>query len=455
MTQAVLELQLDGLVGPTHHFGGLSFGNLASMTHSGWHSRPRQAARQGLAKMRQGLALGVPQAVLPPLPRPEMDFLRQAGWRGSDAEVLAQAAASAPYLLRLAMSSAFMWAANAATVIPSSDSADSRCHVVVANLAATPHRALEGAARAALLRHLWRDPNLVLVHGPLPANPVLTDEGAANHCRLAADHADQGWHLFVYGRAHDTPKRDLPRRFPARQSCAASMAVARLGRLPPERALFVRQHPRAIDAGAFHNDVVMVGDGRRLLLHEYCLVEQETVVHTLRHSLPTLRVHQVAQRDLSLRQAVKSYLFNSQLLDTPQGYVLLAPGQSSRGAAAKMIRRLLDEGFIDQVIFQDLDQSMAGGGGPACLRLRLPLTRRELATLAPGILLDEARLQRLEAWVDQYYRETLAPEDLADAALLREAREALDTLTQILDLGAIYPFQHEGHGALRIEKNIV
>jgi len=68
MTSTGLELQLDGLVGPTHHFGGLSVGNLASMRHAGWQSRPRQAALQGLAKMRQVLALGVPQAVLPPSP---------------------------------------------------------------------------------------------------------------------------------------------------------------------------------------------------------------------------------------------------------------------------------------------------------------------------------------------------------------------------------------------------
>ncbi len=441
MTQSVLELQLDGLVGPTHHFGGLSFGNLASMTHAGWHSRPRQAARQGLAKMRQVCMLGVPQAVLPPLPRPDVGFLRQVGFHGSDTEVLAQAAASAPYLLRLAMSSAFMWAANAATVIPSSDSADSRCYVVVANLTATAHRTLEGPARAGMLRALFRDADLVVVHDPLPHNPALSDEGAANHCRLAAHQADGGWHLFVYGRARDTLKRDLPRTFPARQSCEASKAVARLGRLQPDRALFVRQHPHAIDAGAFHNDVVMVGDGTRLLLHEYCLVEQETVLCALGQHLPTLRVHQVPQRDLSLRQAVRSYLFNSQLLRTPQGYVLLAPLQSSSGAAARVIQRLLDDGFMDQVIFQDLDQSMAGGGGPACLRLRLPLTPRELATLAPGVRLDEANLQRLEAWVDQHYRDELTPEDLADPMLLRETQEALDALTQLLDLGAIYPFQ--------------
>jgi succinylarginine dihydrolase len=337
-----------------------------------------------------------------------------------------------------------MWTANAATVIPSCDSTDGRCHVVVANLAATPHRVLEGPARATMLRHLFPEPRLVMIHDPLPPGPALSDEGAANHCRLATHHAERGWHLFVYGRAHDSARADLPQRFPARQSREASTAVARLGHLQPHRAILARQQPRAIDAGAFHNDVVMVGDCDRLLLHEYSLVEQETVLQRLRQHLPGLRVYQVPQRDLSLRQAVQSYLFNSQLLRSAQGHVLLAPMQSSSGPARKVTQRLLDKGFVDRVLFQELDQSMAGGGGPACLRLRLPLTDQELASLAPGVRLHEATLQRLEAWVDQHYREELTPQDLADPQLLREAQQALDSLTQILKLGAIYPFQREG-----------
>jgi succinylarginine dihydrolase len=188
----------------------------------------------------------------------------------------------------------------------------------------------------------------------------------------------------------------------------------------------------------------MVATCDRILLHECSLVEQETVLHTLRQHLPTLQVFQVRQRDLSLRQAVKSYLFNSQLLLTPQGYVLLAPMQSSSGPAAKVTQRLLDAGFIDRLVFQELDQSMAGGGGPACLRLRLPLTSQEVASMAPGVLLDETILQQLEAWVDQHYRDELTPAALADPQLLREAQQALDALTQLLGLGTLYAFQREG-----------
>lgn len=442
--QHVSELQLDGLVGPTYHFGGLSFGNRASMAHAGWHSCPRLAARQGLAKMRQVLALGVPQAVLPPLARPDLAFLRQVGFLGSDSAMLASAMATEPYLLSIAMSSAFMWAANMATVIPSSDSMDGRCHLVVANLAATPHRILEGPARATMLRHLFRDAQRVVIHDPLPASAFLSDEGAANHCRLASSHAAAGCHLFVYGRARTDAPEALPRTFPARQSAEASRAVARLGQLPPPRYLVARQQPQAIDAGAFHNDVVMVSDTDYLLLHEHALLEQDSVLQTLRHQLPSLRIHQVSQQDLSLSDAIQSYLFNSQLVDTPQGRILLAPLQSSSGPAAKITGRLVDEGFVSQVLFHDVTQSMAGGGGPACLRLRLPLTAAELASLAPGVLLNATRLQQLEAWVEQHYRETLRPQDLADPQLLREAQQALDALTQLLDLGSIYPFQCAG-----------
>jgi succinylarginine dihydrolase len=118
--------------------------------------------------------------------------------------------------------------------------------------------------------------------------------------------------------------------------------------------------------------------------------------------------------------------------------------QSSSGPAAKVTRHLLDTGFIDRLIFQELDQSMAGGGGPACLRLRLPLTHQEVASMAPGVLLDETTLQQLEAWVDQHYRDELTPAALADPQLLREAQQALDALTQLLGLGALYTFQREG-----------
>ncbi|HEX3135572.1 MAG TPA: N-succinylarginine dihydrolase [Planctomycetota bacterium] len=415
MDDPLVEVQVDGLPGPTHHFGGLSAGNLASLAHAGFSSRPRAAARQGLAKMRQVLALGVPQAWLPPLPRPDVALLRSAGFHGSDAEVL-RAAAADLHLLHVAISSAFMWTANCATVIPASDSADGRCHVIAANLIAMSHRAREGALRAAQLRTMLAGIDDVVVHDPLPALNDLGDEGAANHSRVWAP-GTPAVHLFVHGRAGG---ERLTTRLPARQTREAGVAVARIAALPPEQVMHLRQNPAAIDAGAFHNDVVMVGDGARLLLHAEAWVDQPAVLADLRRRIPGFQVAEIASTDLTLSQAVASYLFNSQLLTTPHGVVLVAPAQAGEGRAGIVVRRLIDDGFIDRAQFLDLGESMANGGGPACLRLRLPLRRKSLARLAQGMLLDDAGITALEGWVDRHYREILTPEDVADPRLLSE-----------------------------------
>lgn len=415
MDDALVEVQVDGLPGPTHHFGGLSVGNLASLAHAGFSSRPRAAARQGLAKMRQVLALGVPQAWLPPLARPDLALLRSAGFSGNDAAVL-RAAASEPHLLHLATSSAFMWTANCATVVPAGDSADGRCHVVPANLVAMSHRAREGEARAGQLRTVLAAVDGVVVHDPLPPLADLGDEGAANHSRVWAP-GTPAVHLFVHGRAGGERQTT---RLPARQTREAGAAVARLAGLTEAQVLHIRQHPAAIDAGAFHNDVVMVGDRERVLVHAEAWVDQAAVLGELRRRVPGLRVAEIASSDLTLAEAVASYLFNSQLMTTAHGVVLVAPAQAGEGRAGAVVRRLVDDGFIARALFLDLGESMANGGGPACLRVRLPLTASARDRLAPGMLLDEARITALEGWVDRHYREHLDRADLADPALIDE-----------------------------------
>lgn len=426
MDDALVEVQIDGLPGPTHHFGGLSAGNLASLAHAGFSSRPRAAARQCLAKMRRVLALGVPQAWLPPLMRPDVGLLRAAGWSGDDATVLT-AAAREPHLLHLATSSAFMWTANCATVIPHTDTSDGRCHVIVANLVAMSHRAREGTARAAQLRALLPADDVV-VHDPLPALSDLGDEGAANHSRVWAP-GHPAVHLFVHGRAGG---ERATTRLPARQTREAGAAVARLAGLPEAQVLHIRQHAAAIDAGAFHNDVVMVGDGAHVLVHAQAWHDQAAVLAHLRHRVPGMRVAEVAEADLTLGEAVASYLFNSQLLGTPQGTVLVAPAQAGEGRAGAVVRRLRDEGFIAAAHFIDLGESMANGGGPACLRLRLPLPRALLPRLAPGLLLDEPRITALEHWVDRHYRDVLTAAELADPALLQEWAAAAADLRELM-----------------------
>ncbi len=447
------EVNFDGLVGPTHNYSGLALGNVASMTHGGLVANPREAALQGLAKMKALMDAGYPQGVLPPQQRPDLGALRALGFTGSDERVLARAAGEAPQLLRAVCSASSMWTANAATVTPSLDAPDGRVHFTPANLQSSFHRFLEPATTARVLAAIFRDAARFAHHPVLPASPAFSDEGAANHTRLAAAHGEPGVHLYVYGReafGWGSEPGVAPRRFPARQTLEASQAVARQHGLTDYQAVFAQQHPDAIDAGVFHNDVISVGNGPVLLYHEQAFLDEAGTLEALRERMaePLIPVRVPAEA-VSLEDAVGSYLFNSQLLTNPDGSMtLVVPGEcQERESVWRTIQDHLLAGAnpIAEVMVQDVKQSMRNGGGPACLRLRVVLSAEERAALSGRVLLDESLYAELTAWVERHYRDRLAPEDLSDPALARETLTALDELSRLLGIGAVYPFQLGGH----------
>jgi succinylarginine dihydrolase len=123
---------------------------------------------------------------------------------------------------------------------------------------------------------------------------------------------------------------------------------------------------------------------------------------------------------------------------------LVAPGECDENPRVKAaIDRVIADPAnpLKRVIFMDVRESMRNGGGPACLRLRVPMTDADLGAMNRAALVDAAKLAELRAWVTKHYRESLLPSDLADPTLLRESRDALDELTKILSLGPIYDFQ--------------
>jgi succinylarginine dihydrolase len=438
------EANFDGLPGPTHNYGGLAEGNLASEAHKHRISNPREAALQGLAKMKALADRGYAQGLLPPHERPDVAALRRLGFAGDDRAVLAAAANTAPQTLAACSSAAAMWVANAATVSPSADASDGRVHFTPANLVSHLHRSLETATTTRVLRAIFADERRFAVHDALPAATQLGDEGAANHTRFAADPGAAGVEFFVYGRRALDAGAEAPRRFPARQTLEASEAVARRHALAAERTLFARQHPDAIDAGAFHNDVVAVGTGTTLFCHERAFFDQPAVLEALARRVPGFDAIVVPERDVSLERAVATYLFNSQLLARADGGLLLvAPAECREDAAvAAVLARLASGGGpIREVLTFDLRQSMRNGGGPACLRLRVVLTDEERAAVRARVWLDAALHGELVAWIERHYRDRLAPADLADPALLEESRTALDELSRMLGLGSVYPFQ--------------
>ena len=441
------EANFDGLVGPTHNYAGLSFGNVASQTNEKSIANPLAAARQGLRKMKRLADLGFLQGVLPPQERPSVRLLRELGFSGNDARVIERAAKDAPELLAAASSASAMWTANAATVSPSADTHDGRLHFTPANLTSKLHRAIEHEATRRTLAAIFADEKRFAVHEALPGTPALGDEGAANHTRFCAEYGARGVEFFVYGRS-EYRRGPEPVRYPARQTFEASRAVAQRHGLDEAATVYAQQSPDVIDAGVFHNDVIAVGNRETLFCHERAFVDQKAVYDRLRTQLAGLganfEVIEVPDARVSVSDAVSSYLFNSQLLARPEGgNVLVVPQECSENprVAAYLADLAAGSGPIGEVLVFDLRESMKNGGGPACLRLRVVLTDAEQQAVAPGVWMNDTLFGKLDAWIGKHYRDRLAPADLADPRLIDESRTALDELTQILGLGSLYDFQ--------------
>ncbi|GLP94913.1 N-succinylarginine dihydrolase [Paraferrimonas sedimenticola] len=439
------EANFDGLVGPTHNYAGLSFGNVASFSNADAVSNPKQAAKQGLAKAKALADMGLVQGMLAPQERPDMACLRQLGFSGTDAEVLSQAAKQAPQILRSVASASSMWTANAATVSPSADTSDGRIHFTPANLVDKLHRSIEAPVTGRILKATFANDAFFAHHDALPHHPLLGDEGAANHTRLCRQYGSAGVELFAYGQSSliGSPR---PQKFPARQTLEASQAVARLHGLDSDNTVFMQQNPDVIDQGVFHNDVISVGNRNVLFYHEQAFLHTEQKFAEIRDKYGDGELHfiKVPTAAVSIKDAVSSYLFNTQLVSfDDDSMAIIAPTDCQENPAVeRYLNELVQMGTpINKVHFFDVKQSMQNGGGPACLRLRVAMNQAELDAVNPHTLMNDNLFTRLNAWVDKHYRDRLSEADLADPQLLIESRTALDELTQIMHLGSVYPFQ--------------
>lgn len=426
-----IEINIDGMIGPTHHFGGLGVGNTASLANRNQVSNPRGAALEGLAKMELVAGLGIPQFYLPPPERPSWRWLESVGYSGDRRDVLRRCFEEAPNILSAAYSSAFMWTANAATVAPTSDTLDGRFHIVPANLCSNLHRGQEAAERRDQLREMFGHMSDSQIHEPLPSVFALRDEGAANHMRLCSRDGRKAIHVFVYGPSNEPH----PTKFIPRQSELAAQRVTCLLQLRDEDCVFVQQTARAIDAGVFHNDVIAMSNGNMLIYHEHAFDNSDFVIDTIRQKFiaktgqPFIG-HCISESDVPLEEAVRTYLFNSQLLTVgSQAMELISPSQCLESPlVAGLIQRWEQDNNnpIRRVRYMPLDQSMKNGGGPACLRLRAMLTADQISILGDQFRVTESKLSKLRSHVEQRYPNRL---DLNDLARLDFAEHAMDSAT--------------------------
>ncbi len=441
------EANFDGLVGPTHNYAGLSVGNVASLNNARNTSSPRQAALQGLAKMKALADLGMVQGVLAPQERPDVYTLRRLGFSGTDAQVISKAAKQAPAVLRAVCSASSMWTANAATISPSRDTADGRTHFTPANLTNKFHRSLEPETTGRILQAMFADERHFAHHSHLPDNDHFGDEGAANHTRLCGQYGDAGVELFVFGRYAFDYNKPAPRNFPARHTFEACEAVARLHGLSEDKVVYIQQSPEVIDQGVFHNDVIAVGNQNVLFYHQQAFVDSQAKLAEVQHKFgdsAPLHLIEVLDDEVTVQEAIQTYLFNTQVITLPSGEMaIIAPTECrDHPRVSAYLAELTGRGTpIKHVHYYDVKQSMRNGGGPACLRLRVAMSEAEHKAVNQHVLLSDSLYQRLTQWVNQHYRDQVSEADLADPQLLAESRTALDELTQILQLGSVYRFQ--------------
>jgi succinylarginine dihydrolase len=440
------EANFDGLVGPTHNYAGLSYGNVASLSNASASSSPKQAAKQGLQKMKALADLGMVQGVLAPQERPDIASLRRLGFGGTDANVLTTAAKKAPAIFQACCSASSMWTANAATVSPSADTDDSKIHFTPANLTNKYHRSLEPTVTGNILKATFGNEQHFNHHLHLPDNEHFGDEGAANHTRLCTDYAQTGIEMFVYGRYAFDATKPAPTKYPARQTLEACQAVARLHGLDDQNVVYVQQNPEVIDQGVFHNDVIAVGNQNVLFYHQQAFYQTSLALEEIKRKFGHDDLHFICVNtdEVSVQDAIKSYLFNTQIITLASGdMAIIAPTncQENPAVSAYLDKLVTLNTPIKHVYYHDVKQSMRNGGGPACLRLRVAMNKNELAAVNQKTLINDRQFSLLNNWVDKHYRDSLHVDDLCDPQLLIESRTALDELTQLLDLGSVYPFQ--------------
>lgn len=432
----LIDAQIDRIVGPTHHFGGLGVGNVASKLHAGEASNPRAAALQGLDKMCLVAGLGVPQFILAPQPRPDFSLLESLGFAGSPAEMLQSALSEDPVILSAASSCSAMWTANAATVTPSCDTALGSAVMTVANLNASLHRSIEAPHTRNDMASLFR--NGFEVRSALLGGAAMRDEGAANHMRLSGAGGRPGFNVFVYGDGLPEPESNWPRQ--TRDAC---LAIARSHGLNEADVFHLKQHPKAIDAGAFHNDVVAMSHQDLLIHHEWAFSpDSAQEIERLQRRFENvvqrpLRVISISSNQLTLDDAIATYFFNSQIVTMSQAgkttWTIICPVQVKQNPVTyALVQQLCNDQFFDAVHFVDLGQSMNGGGGPACLRLRVPMFEHELERLPESALWTETRDSDLRKIISENYPSELRLADLANVEICQKALKTQQIITQYL-----------------------
>ena len=442
------EINFDGLIGPTHNYSGLSDGNIASKKNFFSVSNPKEAALQGLKKAKILINAGLNQGLFLPHERPFIPGLKKLGFSGDNETILKSAYEYSKVLLSNFSSASSMWAANAATISPSPDTKDGKVHITPANLNTMFHRSLESDFTYTQCKLIFSDTCFV-VHKPALSISGYGDEGAANHLRISKTHEDKGFEIFVFGESafkEEAFAEYQKTSFIKRQALEVSKSVALSHKLDRNNVFYLQQHPRAIDKGSFHNDIVSLSNENIFIAHEKAFLNRDVLNHVLKHlelEVENFNYIEIPDKEIPLDDIISSYLLNSQLFTNGEGEMqLILPAEvQNYENCMQWLDKLKQTSDVKLFDFVNIKQSMMNGGGPACLRLKVILNEDEINKVNKNFILNNKHLELIEDLIEREYRDELYPDDLKDPSLLDESRRVLDELTQIFGTGSIYEFQ--------------
>jgi succinylarginine dihydrolase len=207
--------------------------------------------------------------------------------------------------------------------------------------------------------------------------------------------------------------------------------------LDPARTLFTEQSEAAIAAGAFHNDVVAVANERVLFAHEQAFADKGALLDACERLVPGFDYVEVPAAEVPLEDAIRSYLFNAQLVTPPDCQpTLIVPTEARETPSVWrwIERHVAGNGPIRRVEVVDVRQSMANGGGPACLRLRVVA---DPATVDPRFIADAAKLDLIADVIRREWPEQIHNDELQQPRLIAQIEQARAALLQALDLSQL------------------
>ena len=186
--------------------------------------------------------------------------------------------------------------ANAANMIPKTDTKTKIHQIIPANMHATQHRKSETKMNQYWFKKLFSGIQ-IQIHSQINNN----DEGAANNIRLW--HKGSSLQIWVHGHNEST--------FPSRQTVGSIDEIKQISQ--PNHTFYLQQNLTAINAGVFHNDVISFGFENKLFCHQHAYESQSNQLKKIQEMFESITNHNlvieiVNEENLSLSECISTYL---------------------------------------------------------------------------------------------------------------------------------------------------